>query len=98
LERELKDAKALEETLREKLEEANGWVFSLAGERAENEKQLTRLLRDRDAKSKALHDALLQVSRLSSRVDELGARLLSGGRRWGNPLPLNRRLLGDRRI
>jgi hypothetical protein len=81
LERELKDAKALEETLREKLEEANGWVFSLAGERAENEKQLTRLLRDRDAKSKALHDALLQVSRLSSRVDELGARLLSGGRR-----------------
>jgi chromosome segregation ATPase len=84
LERELKDAKALEETLREKLEEANGWVFSLAGERAENEKQLTRLLRDRDAKSKALHDALLQVSRLSSRVDELGARLLSGGRRWGN--------------
>lgn len=85
LERELKDAKALEETLREKLEEANGWVFSLAGERAENEKQLTRLLRDRDAKSKALHDALLQVSRLSSRVDELGARLLSGGQEVGQP-------------
>lgn len=74
LEANLNAAAEREAVLEQKLKDADSWVFKLAGERTEREKQLEILIRERNSTTEKLAVAHRQLSSLRERLDNLMAK------------------------